>query len=141
MFRIVCQLLHWSAGGRYRLVPCDCFELVPLPAFLEIDMPQLNLIIAACAAQHLFSASASCASSHGQHAFERQSLFNLPCSADSEMDIFYLILRERSHLFRAESRGLPLHHKAHQHHFISFASLFCHPIKCEYMIPSIVSQN
>lgn len=39
------------------------------------------------------------------------------------MDIFYLIPWDRSHLFRAESWGLTPHHKAHEHHFISFASL------------------
>lgn len=112
MFRIVRHHLPWSGGGRYRLVPCDCFDLVPLPSFVKIDMPRFNLIIAACAVEHLFSASDSCVSTHGQQ-FQRQPLFNLPCSADSEMDIFYLILWERSHLFRAESWGLPLHHKAH----------------------------
>lgn len=46
-------------------------------------------------------------------AFKRQPLFSLPHSADSEMDIFYLILRERFHLFRAESRGLSVHHITH----------------------------
>lgn len=55
MFRSVRHHLPRSGGGRYRLVPCDCFNLVPLPAFVKIDMPQFNLIIAACAVERFFS--------------------------------------------------------------------------------------
>lgn len=113
MSQIVCHHPHSSDTGHHALVPCDCFDLVPLPALVKIDMPQLNLIIAAWALPHLFYAKDFCVSTHGQHAFERQPLLNLPCSAELEMDVFYLILWERSHLFRAESWGLPSHHKAH----------------------------
>lgn len=114
MFRIVRHHLLSSGRERHRLVPCsDCFDLAPLPTFVKIDMPQFNLIIAAWALPHLFYAKDLCVSGHGQHTFQRQPLLNLPCSAELEMDIFYLILWERSHLFRAESWGLPPHHKAH----------------------------
>lgn len=97
MFRIVRHHPPSSGGGRHRLVPCGCFDLVPLPALVKIDMPQFNLIIAACALQHLFCVRDFCASTHGQHAFERQPLLILPRFAASETDIFYLILWERSH--------------------------------------------
>lgn len=45
---------HLPSGGRghRRLVPCDCFDLVPLPALVKIDMPHFGLIIAACALPH-----------------------------------------------------------------------------------------
>ena len=113
MFRIVRHRPPGSGRGHRRLVLCDGFDLVPLPALVKIDMPQFNLIIAACAPPHLFSAKDLGVSIRGQRASERQPLWNLPCSAELGMDVFYLILRERSHLFRAESWRLPLHHKAH----------------------------
>lgn len=111
MFRIVRH--HLPSRGHLRLVPRDRFDLVPPPALVKTDMPHFNLITAARALQRLFYARDFCASARGQRAFERQPLLNLPCSAELEMDIFYLILWERSHLFRAESWGLPPHHKAH----------------------------
>lgn len=107
------ECLPSSGSGRRRFIPCDCFDLVPLPALVKIDTPQFNLIIAACALPHLFCAKDFCVSTHGRQAFERPPLLNLPCSAELEMDMFYLILWEGSHLFRAESWGLPPHHKAH----------------------------
>lgn len=44
MFRI---MHHHLSRARLRLVPCDCFDLVPLPALAKIDMPQFTLIMAA----------------------------------------------------------------------------------------------
>lgn len=95
MSRIVRRRLLCSDEGCYRLARCDCFDPVPLPALVKIDLPQFNLIIAACAP------SDSSVSGRGRHAFERQPFFSPdpPRSAASEMDIFYLILRERSHRF------------------------------------------
>lgn len=113
MVRTVRHHLPSSDRGRHRLVPCGYFDLAPLPALVKINMPQLNLIIAVCALPHFLYVKDFCVSTHGQHAFERQPLLNPPCSAELEMDIFYLILRERSHLLRAENWGLPTHHKAH----------------------------
>lgn len=83
-------------------------------------MPAFNLIIMACALPHSFKVKLFCVRARGWHGLKTQPLLNVPCSADLEMDAFYLILRERSHLFRAESLGLPPHNKAH--HFISSAS-------------------
>lgn len=57
----------------------DCFE--QLPALVKIDAPQFNLIIATCAVPHLLGAKDFCVSAHGHDAFERQPLWNLPCSA------------------------------------------------------------
>lgn len=75
MFRFMRHHLPSSGRDRHRLVPCNCFDLVPLLAFVKIDMPQFNLIIAACALPHLFYAKDFGVSTHGQHAFERQPLF------------------------------------------------------------------
>lgn len=85
-------------------------------------MPAFNLIIMACALPHSFKVKLFCVRARGWHGLKMQPLLNVPCSADLEMDAFYLILREISHLFRAESLGLPPHNKAH--HFISSASHF-----------------
>lgn len=112
MFRIVRHRLPSCGRGRHRLVACDCFDLVPLPAFIKTAMPEFNLIIAVCALQYLFHVRDFCVSTHGQHTYESQPLLNLPCSVELSMDIFNLILWERSRLFRAEKLGTP-HHKAH----------------------------
>lgn len=86
------------------------FDVVDL---VRIDMLQFNLIITASALPHLVCVRDFSVSTHGQHVFERQPLLNMPGSTELEMDIFYLILWERSHLCGAESWRLPLHHKVH----------------------------
>lgn len=98
-------------------IVCSGLDWLTLPLRL---MPVFNLIIMACALPHSFKVKLFCVRARGWHSLKMQPLLNVPCSADLEMDAFYLILRERSHLFRAESLGLPPHNKAH--HFISSAS-------------------
>lgn len=77
------------------------------------------------------------------HSAETQPLLNQPCSAVLEMDVFYLILWERSHLFGAESWGLPPHHKAHYHHFISFASFSLIPynVNVQYLLLCLKTES